>query len=70
MLKLLYIDDDIDSLELYQDLLSPGIQVKTCIDPQEGLKLARKDQFDAIMLDIYLPGITGFSSMKRSENIP
>ena len=70
MLKLLYIDDDIDSLELYQGLLSPYFQVETFIDPQEGLRVAKEGHFDAIMLDIYLPGITGFQLYEEIRKYP
>lgn len=60
MPRLLYIDDDPDSLELYSDILSPAIEVTPCQKAEEGIKLAKKEAFDAILLDIYLPGTNGF----------
>lgn len=64
MTKLLYIDDDPDSLELYTDMLSPAIEVTSCQKAKEGIELAKMESFDAIMLDIYLPGISGFEILE------
>lgn len=67
---MLYIDDDSNNLDLYKDLLEPQIQVRTCIDPKDGLKLAQNHYFDAIMLDIYLPGTTGFELFEEIRRYP
>ncbi len=70
MKKLLYIDDDLDALDLYNDILSTDFKVTTCSDPNEGLRLARKDKFDAVLLDIYFPATTGFDIMLKLKSIP
>jgi DNA-binding response OmpR family regulator len=64
MTRLLFIDDDLDSLELYSDMLSPTIKVTPCQKANEGIELAKKESFDAIMLDIYLPGTNGFEILE------
>lgn len=67
---MLYIDDNQGILDLYKDILEPKIQVKTCSDPNEGLKMAQNHYFDAIMLDIHLPGTNGFELFEKIRKYP
>ncbi len=69
MKKLIYIDDDVDALDLYQDILSTHFHVTTCSDPEEGLALARKENFDAVLLDIYFPATTGFDLLLKLRSM-
>ena len=60
--KVLIIEDDIDVL----DLLSRTFQktgefdVISASDGADGLRMARTQRPDALLLDLMLPGITGF----------
>lgn len=67
---MLYIDDDPDALDLYKDMLAPTIEVTPCLKADEGIQLAERDQYDAIMLDIHFPGITGFDIYEAIRRTP
>ncbi len=69
MEKILYIDDDPDALELYRDILSEEFKVDTCIKAKEGLKLLKSKEFDAILLDVYMPEVDGFSLYEEIRKI-
>ncbi|MAF79196.1 MAG: hypothetical protein CME63_11065 [Halobacteriovoraceae bacterium] len=70
MKNLLYIDDNLDALELYKEMLSENFKVHTYSSPDDGLAAAKKDEYDAILLDIYFPGTTGFDIMLKLRSIP
>ena len=60
--KMLVIDDDPTVLGLMQRHLDKeGFGVLTASDGNEGVKLAREAQPDAITLDVLMPGIDGWS---------
>ena len=60
-LKVLTIDDDPAMTELIGLLLrSFGLEVISANDGDEGLKLARKEEPDLIMLDLTMPGVDGW----------
>ena len=75
--KILVIDDDPTVLGLMQRHLDKeGFGVLTASDGNEGVKLARKAQPDAITLDVLMPGIDGWSVLRtlkadpETEHIP
>ncbi|WP_413560940.1 response regulator [Bdellovibrio sp. HCB209] len=64
-MHLLAIDDSEDSLNLLQHLLrKSGATVEGTSNPQEGLALAKKDDFDVIICDIGMPILDGYSLMR------
>lgn len=70
MKTLLYIDDNLDALELYSDILSRDFKVTTSSDPKDAIKSAKSKRFDAVLLDIYFPTTTGFDLMLILKSIP
>jgi DNA-binding response OmpR family regulator len=59
--KLLLIEDEPGLVMTLTDLLSgEGYEVKPVQDGKEGLLLASTLEFDAIVLDVMLPGMSGF----------
>lgn len=46
-------------------LLSRGYLVKTAEDGYEALKQAETNDFDLILLDMIMPGLSGIETMKR-----
>jgi CheY-like chemotaxis protein len=57
---ILCVDDNIDSCELVRLMFElKGYEVVTCYDGQEGVRLARHKNFDAIILDYLMPEIDG-----------
>ena len=65
IMKILHIDDSPEICQLYKDFL--GIQnhsVDTAYDGQKGLKLAIKNEYDVILLDITMPQYSGMDFLQ------
>ncbi|WDD96853.1 diguanylate cyclase [Thalassomonas actiniarum] len=71
MYKILAVDDAKDTLLLLEfDLSAEGYQVMTTDAADSALRLLEKEHFDLILLDMYMPGITGMAALeviKRKE---
>lgn len=70
MKKILIIEDDIAIAEIERDFLEiDGFETKICSDGTSGLKQAQAEQYDLILLDLMLPGMSGIEICKaiRSE---
>lgn len=66
MNRLLIIDDDVALTELLCDYLSQqNFEVVIENSPIEGLQRLKKSQFDALLLDVMMPEIDGFETLKR-----
>jgi DNA-binding response OmpR family regulator len=64
--KILVIDDDKKLCRLIADYLSPmGYSVTTVHNGLDGLEKARNGDFDAVILDVMLPGMDGFEVLKQ-----
>ena len=64
--RLLIIDDDVDLARMLSEYLSPeGIELTTANTGNQGLTLARSQEFDLIILDVMLPGLSGFDVLKQ-----
>ncbi|MBM3804595.1 MAG: response regulator transcription factor [Acidimicrobiia bacterium] len=60
MKRILLIEDDPDIQDLVRyNLAREGYTVQTCSDGTTGLRSARNDRPDLILLDVMLPGLTG-----------
>src|SRR3972149_561421 len=71
MANILVIDDDRVALELLRIVLSQeGYQVDVAFDGFQGLKIARSQRPDLILLDLMLPGIDGFEVCSRLRQDP
>jgi two-component system alkaline phosphatase synthesis response regulator PhoP len=69
--KILVIEDDPTTLRLTKYTLEhEGYQVLTASNGLEGLKKARSEKPDLIMLDVMLPGIDGFEICHRLRAEP
>ncbi len=64
--KILLVDDDRKLCRLIKEYLSPkGFQVETAYTGQEGLERALAEEFDAVILDIMMPGMDGLEVLRR-----
>ncbi len=74
MTRILVIDDDVELCELLTDYLSPeGFEVETVHDSDKGLERALSNEHDFVVLDVMLPGVSGFEvlrSIRKSSVIP
>ena len=73
--KILIIDDDTQILELLKMFLENNDhKVATATTAEKGLALARKQEFDLVLLDIMLPDEDGVTTLinlqKISTNLP
>ena len=65
-IKVLLIEDEHFISELYIRALSKvGYEVKVVVDGNEGLKEAKSDAYDIILLDIMVPNLTGTAILKQ-----
>ncbi len=74
---ILVIDDDPDAVYLLQESLNTQeFEISGALNGQEGLRLAREKNPDAILLDIVMPGADGWQVLHElkgdpaTENIP
>jgi DNA-binding response OmpR family regulator len=71
---LLIVDDDVKLCRLVKEYLEPlGYQVSSANTGPDGLELALAVAYDAIILDVMLPGMDGFEFLKRlraKSNVP
>lgn len=64
-MKILVIEDDKAIAHSIRAILSSYGEVDCCYEGIEGLELAKSNIYDAIILDIMLPGIDGFEILKK-----
>ncbi len=66
MIKLLLVDDEVDLLEsLTRTLSRRGFAVAQARDGREALRLLGEGAYDAIVLDVKMPGIDGVEVFQR-----
>lgn len=64
--SVLVVEDEHFISELYvRALTKAGYSVKVVIDGEEGLKEAKTDAYDIILLDIMIPNLTGIEVLRR-----
>jgi DNA-binding response OmpR family regulator len=72
--SILIVDDDRKLCGLLKEYLEPfGYQIKSAFTGPEGLKKALEGQFDAVILDVMLPGMDGFEvlrQLRKQSDVP
>ena len=69
--KILTIDDELDTLTFYSEVLEDyDFTPITARDGVEGLKKAREEKPDLIILDIMMPKKSGMKTYKELKNDP
>jgi CheY-like chemotaxis protein len=64
--RILIVDDDTASRELATRVVeSMGHSALEAKDGEEGLTLARREQPDLLLLDLYMPGISGLQVVRE-----
>jgi len=68
--KILYVEDDIVALQFINIILKSTYEVETVFKASAALELTKKEQYDAIMLDINLgSGMDGVELMQKIREI-
>lgn len=68
-LKLLIVDDDRDFADSLAEALELfGHQVDIRFTGEAGIEAAKKDTYDAILMDIGLPGLNGVESLLKIKH--
>lgn len=75
MKKILIIDDNEDILSIFKESLADeGYDVSIANSGKKGIELINKKQFDLLVTDINMPGISGIDILKKAKdhclNIP
>ena len=67
---LLYVEDNPANLALVEQLVArcPHLRLISAIDGHLGIQMAKAYQPDVILMDINLPGISGFGALKILQN--
>jgi CheY-like chemotaxis protein len=63
---LLYVEDNPANMKLVEKIIAryPDFRLLTAVDGASGIDIARVDQPDVILMDINLPGISGYEALK------
>jgi len=68
--KILLVDDEIDILDfLSYNLINSGYDVRTAINGEEGIKVAREFNPDLILLDMMMPVMDGVETCEKIRSI-
>ena len=74
MRSILIIEDDRPVAELERDYLeAAGYHAEICENGMDGLRMAEEGKYDLLILDITLPGISGFEicrAVRKTKDIP
>lgn len=71
MTKILVVEDNPINMELVYEILTvQEFTVHEAVDGEEAIKLAQKEIYDLILMDIELPGIDGVETKKIIESLP
>ena len=71
MAKVLIIDDNEKNIELFKDFVeSWGYSTILAYQGREAIELAQKEKPDAIILDVMLPGMSGYEVCSELKDNP
>jgi DNA-binding NtrC family response regulator len=66
----LLIDDDHDFLDVMAERMEArGLEVSATMSAEEALDMIKKDSFDAIILDLQMPGMDGIEALKAIKEV-
>ena len=69
--KILVIEDNELNLELVRTLLElADFSLLEAVDAEQGIRIARREQPDVILMDIQLPGLDGLTATTKIKEDP
>ena len=70
-MKVLIVDDESGILKMYSEYLSSqGFEVITSPNGEEGVKIAKEEKPEVILLDIIMPKLNGLDVLKNIKEDP
>ncbi len=74
-MNILIIEDEFHLADMIRDFfISKGDSIQVCTDGIKGYRCASEEEFDAVILDVMLPGMDGFSILtklrKKNNSVP
>src|SRR5438270_10413195 len=64
--RLLMIDDDRELCEMISEYLAPeGFKVEVVYNGEKGLERALSGEYSLVLLDVMLPGLSGFDLLRK-----
>lgn len=69
MANVLVIDDNWSVCEMVEAMLHPEHGVTTCFDGTRGLWLFEQGEFDLVITDLMMPGLTGLEVMREIRQL-
>lgn len=67
--KILIVEDDIDALNMYSELLrDAGYDIKSAADGREAIESINGYRPDLILLDVMLPNVNGLEVARQLKN--
>ncbi|MDH6558857.1 DNA-binding response OmpR family regulator [Bacillus sp. LEw-kw-2] len=64
-MRLLVVEDNASLLESIVQILRDEFEVDTALNGEDGLFLAMQNIYDAILLDVMMPGMDGFEVIQK-----
>jgi two-component system cell cycle response regulator DivK len=69
--RILVVEDQEDNRTILRDLLhSVGYEVLEAVDGAEGVRMARAERPDLILMDIQMPGVDGYQATRAIKAEP
>jgi two-component system CheB/CheR fusion protein len=70
-MKILFADDQYDTINLYRWALEGyGHSVRTAIDAYEAIQAVREEEFDIMVIDVEMPGMSGWEAVHHIRRLP
>ena len=67
MEKILVVDDSVVQAAQLKSILSDDYDVTVAQTAEDGLRLASEESFSLILLDVVMPGMDGFTLLKKLQ---
>ena len=66
--KVLYVDDEVMNLFLFENLLANNFDIETTKSPEKGLEIVKENPgFDVVISDMKMPGMNGLEFIKQAK---
>ena len=64
--RVLLVDDEVEFVEVLAERLTRrGLEVTTATSGDEGVRQVREQSFDAVILDLAMPGLDGLETLRQ-----